>query len=272
MNRTQRRQLPKKLAKGYVAYEGPSRNDGKPNVVIVTMHTTNIKTGPMPTAWIIRSDIHPQEAVKTGEDFSICGNCHLRPEMVEKLKALGVDNPPSCYVAVFQAPTQIYKAYHRGVYVRVSLDELAEILRGRTLRIGGYGDGAVVPVAVWERLLQFVTRHTAYTHGWTMPNFDASFLKIAMVSVDPFSVAEYAAEFAALPTTGRKFRMLEDGETPKVDEVLCPNFTHKTQCIDCGLCAGVSVQAKHVVAHDHGPRSAYRNAQVAAKKAARLAA
>ena len=79
--------------RGFVLYEGPSLIDGAPIVVVATLKTSNIKTGDMVQTWILRSDIEPHHAVKSGDDLSICGDCIHRPA-----------NQGSCYVTVFQAP------------------------------------------------------------------------------------------------------------------------------------------------------------------------
>ena len=66
-----------KMNKGII-YKGPSLLDGKPIVAIATYSDRNTKTGKVLQTYIIRSDISPLEASKTGEDFSICGDCKLR--------------------------------------------------------------------------------------------------------------------------------------------------------------------------------------------------
>jgi hypothetical protein len=79
--------------KGYILYKGPSVLDGAPIVVIATMSTNNGKTGDMVQTWILRDDVSPLEATKTGQDSSVCGECPHR-------HYLG----GACYVTVFQAP------------------------------------------------------------------------------------------------------------------------------------------------------------------------
>ena len=64
-----------KKFKGVVVYEGASLLDGKPTVVIATRDTGNRKTGGMVQTFIMRSEIDPITASRTGEDYSVCGNC-----------------------------------------------------------------------------------------------------------------------------------------------------------------------------------------------------
>ena len=59
---------------GYIIYEGSAVYDGMPIVMIATRETANNKTGDMWQTWIMRSDIEPHTAVKSGDDFSVCGN------------------------------------------------------------------------------------------------------------------------------------------------------------------------------------------------------
>jgi hypothetical protein len=71
-----------RLPKGIVLYRGPSRLDGAPIVCVATgfrSPSDNPKTGPMVQTWIMREDVAPHTAQKTGEDSSVCGDCPLRP-------------------------------------------------------------------------------------------------------------------------------------------------------------------------------------------------
>ena len=75
---------------GLIAYEGKSRIDGAPIVVILTAlnGSMNTKTGHMVQSYILRADIDPVKAAKTGLDASICGDCQHRPTNA-RLKELG---------------------------------------------------------------------------------------------------------------------------------------------------------------------------------------
>ena len=64
--------------RGVILYDGASMLDGEPIVVIATLETSNRKTGEMVQTWIIRSDIAPTDAAKSGDDKSICGACPHR--------------------------------------------------------------------------------------------------------------------------------------------------------------------------------------------------
>ena len=69
--------MTKQLRAGII-YQGPSLLDGLPIVAIATYSDKNTKTGKVLQTYIMRSDISPLEASKTGQDFSICGDCKFR--------------------------------------------------------------------------------------------------------------------------------------------------------------------------------------------------
>ena len=62
----------------FIFYRGASQIDGAPIVGIATVNSGNRKTGVMVQTWIIRDDVHPVVASRTGADASICGNCPHR--------------------------------------------------------------------------------------------------------------------------------------------------------------------------------------------------
>ena len=121
---------------GYIAYEGPSEIDGAPIVVIINKidGSANAKTGAIVQSFIIRSDVNPVEALKTGADASICGDCVHRP-----ITAKETGEPP-CYVNVGRSVLAVYNAYKRGRYVKADVETIALALAGRGLY--GWGGGA----------------------------------------------------------------------------------------------------------------------------------
>ena len=104
-----------KKPNGIVIYRGPSMLDGAPIVCIATgleTGSSNGKTGGgLIQTWIIREDQSPTEAVNSGADASVCGGCRHRGSIVD-----GKNVDRSCYVTIFQAPLNVYKSYHRGIY------------------------------------------------------------------------------------------------------------------------------------------------------------
>jgi hypothetical protein len=134
---TRKRQpLPK--INGVVLYDGPSMLDGKPIVVVATLNSANAKTGNMVQTWIIRSDVHPLDALDTGGDYSICGTCPHRKR--------------TCYVNVSQAPSAVYRTYKAGKYPTFDATLHAGLFMGRKVRLGAYGDPAAAPFEVMQQV------------------------------------------------------------------------------------------------------------------------
>ena len=121
---------------GYVIYDGPSMLDGERIIVVVTglAGSRNTKTGKMVQTYIIRPDMHPPEAVRTGADRSICGDCVHRGD--------GTGKGRSCYVTLVHGPKNVWQSYQRGVYPAATAAEVAEIVAGKMVRLGTYGDPA----------------------------------------------------------------------------------------------------------------------------------
>jgi hypothetical protein len=217
---------------GYIVYEGPSMFDKQPIVAIVTMVSKNDKTGNMAQLWILRSDVEPNVAVKTGADQSVCGGCKHRPSK---------DN--TCYVLTFQAPLGIYRAYKRGVY-----NNALPPLEGRELRIGAYGDAAMIPPGVIEPLLESADSYTGYTHQWSNKRLTHA-LKYCQGSVD--SITE-ALEFKSKFPNRKYFRVTNDISDILPNEIECLADTKGITCKECMLCNG---SKQDIVIEVHGQKA-----------------
>ena len=210
---------------GFKLWEGASLLTGEPIVVIVTMGGNNPKTDndfrSMVQTWIMLRDTPPHEAVKSGNDEGVCGNCIQRPSV-----------GGACYVKTFQAPLSIWRAYKRGNYNNVIN---LESLRGAELRLGSYGDPSAVPFDIWRNLIDKVQPRlmTGYTHQMSHKAFDKRMAEVCMISADTPKVAlkAHAQGF-------RTFRMTTDTKQLLPNEIICPNDTDGVKCIDCGLCDG----------------------------------
>ena len=230
---------------GYIAYEGPSEIDGAPIVVIVNKieGSKNAKTGDIVQSFIIRSDVNPVDALKTGADASICGDCVHRP-----ITAKETGEPP-CYVNVGRSVLAVYNAYKRGRYVKVDAETIALALAGKALRIGTYGDPAAAPVLMWQRVSRYVIARAGYSHQWQSPGFDhASWAPLVMASADSIDQAALANLYGM-----RTFRV-SIGIDKQPGETICPASAEggrKATCADCMLCGGTSKKAKDVVIADH---------------------
>jgi len=222
-----------------VIYKGPSLLDGQPIVVIATYSKRNTKTGHVVQTYIVREDMNPLEASKTGADYSICGDCVMRGTPTDdpaRKQAKG----RRCYVNLGQGVLIVWRAYQRGVYQAGSARDMG---RGRFVRVGTYGDPGAVPSAVWDELLSEASTWTAYSHqsGWR-PD-------IAMQSAD-----NYAQAWAHWRAGRRTFRVVTGlDEIDTAHEALCPaskEAGRRVQCTACKLCKG-GTAAKSIAIVEH---------------------
>ncbi len=242
-----------------IVYDGPSVIDGKPIVVILTGladSSENAKTGNLVQSFIIRSDVEPHTALKTGDDASVCGLCPHRPLIAKMLERAGLPSAP-CYVRVGESVLSVYRAYRRGSYARAtSVDQVAAALRGRKLRLGTYGDPAAAPVALWQLLVSLSAGHVGYTHQWQAHGFNArAWSPLVMASAD---TADEARQATAM---GMRYFRVSIGVDKAPLEVTCPASIEggrKAQCSDCMLCAGTSKNARSIVIADHAAGHAKR--------------
>lgn len=229
----------------FIAYEGPSLYDGAPIVVLVQTGSSNRKTGDMVQTYILRSDIDPITASRTGKDSAICGDC---PHMGKPNgNATGQATGRSCYVTLAHGPLGKYKAYKRGAYDHaIGHAAIRALGLGRMVRLGTYGDPACVPSYIWESLISAAQGHTAYTHGKVNPMPES-----IMTSADNSKQAHDAWQRGE-----RTFRVISSlDKLIKGKEILCPASEEagkRTTCESCKLCAGSSVKGKSVAIVAHG--------------------
>ena len=234
---------------GYVVWHGASPYDGAPIVAIVTLRTSNRKTGQMAQLWILRADIAPIAAIHNGGDSAICGPCPLRGNGTGKNRA--------CYVVVAQAPTSVWKTYRAGRYPIATPEFVANLLRGRKIRLGAYGDPAMVPIDVVKTLISTVKGWTAYSHQWR--TIDPEWAHIVMASAD--TVADRRDARAAGYRSFYVVPMNTDISTiPHAVECMATRANNKLQCSECLACAGT--RGKNTVAVDivitaHGSGARY---------------
>lgn len=246
-------------ANGAVIWSGESEIDGSPIVAIVTGlrdDSTNVKTGAMLQVWILRRDMLVLDALKTGADYAICGNCPHRAG--------------SCYVDTGKAPQGISRAYLAGSYPVAEPTDFPRLFGGALVRFGAYGDPAAVPVWVWAAIAEHAKGWTGYTHQWRTAA--ATLADYCMASCD--SPEDYAE---AQQAGWRTFRTRLAGEELRADEIQCPASDeggNKTQCARCGLCSGATGKgriARNIAIIAHGAPSkvkayaAFRGIAIAAE-------
>jgi len=223
-----------------IVYRGPSQFTGAPIVAVVTglsLPCKNPKTGNMLQAWILRDDMDPTTAIRTGADDAICGECALRGQGV---------HGRTCYVTYWQAPRTIYHALH----TRETVDPwvLRDSLKQRWVRLGAYGDPTAAPLPIWAVLLSKAGGWVGYTQQWRV--CDPGYRIYLMASVQS---AEDQARAVALGW--RTYRVRRSTEALVRGEVVCPasrEASHALTCQDCGICQGASVQRTNAAIMVHG--------------------
>jgi hypothetical protein len=248
-----------KKPKSAIIYSGPSLIDGAPIVCVAIVSSSNSKTGDMLQTHIIRADVSPLEASKTGADFAICGNCKHRGTATTdstRKQAQG----RTCYVNLGQGPTQVYKRLKgANSYPTATPEQTQELGHARMVRLGTYGDPAAVPAAVWDNLLKHSAGHTGYTHQHSTNT--ASDYRRNMYSADTAREARQAHAFGY-----RTFRVIPvasyalQGKAALLEnEILCPASKEAGQrvtCLQCKLCSGSDLKAKNVAIVAHGTNKA----------------
>jgi hypothetical protein len=220
-----------------ILWQGPSRLDGAPLVAIATDGSANPKTGPMVQVWILRADVSPIEAVRTGADRSICGRCPLRAPR-------GGFAGRACYVQVPQAPTSVWRAFREEKYRPLEPERFTR----RGIRWGAYGDPALLPAELVTACNAHARFWTGYTHlyrepwaGWARGIFMAS--------------VETPRQEQALRARGwGTFRIGRADGADRIDALLCANELTGESCTECKACNGAP---RAIVVSAHGPQAAF---------------
>ena len=239
-----------------IIYSGPSLIDGSPIVCVAIVTSGNKKTGDMIQTHILRADVSPLEASKTGADFSICGNCKHRGTPTTDSTRKQAEGR-TCYVNLGQGPNQVFKRLQGTGYPTATPEQTQAIGRARMVRLGTYGDPAAVPATIWDQLLKDSAGHTGYTHQHDKaPDYSR-----LMHSAD--TKAEALQAHRANRRTFRVIPVAEyNAQGPAAllkNEILCPASKEAGQrvtCEKCKLCSGSSVQAKSVAIVAHGTNKA----------------
>jgi len=235
--------------RGFIFYRGFSPVDNALIVGIAVLRSKNVKTGDMVQTYILRSDMHPMDAIKSADDVSICGSCIHRGD--DKRKR-------TCYVNVGKSVSAIYKAFKRGSYPDMSRDlsHAAAQLKGRKVRLGAYGDPAMIPADTWYALLEHAADWTGYTHQWTQA-FAQAHRELCMASADSIEDRDVARAMG-----WRTFRVIAISAAPKLDrEIYCPASPeggNRRQCITCAACDGaLKPESVSIAIIAHGKAAAH---------------
>lgn len=211
-----------------VFYRGVSPVDGAPIVGIISglVHPSgNEKTGGLfLQTWILRADVEPKDAVKMDFDKSICGTCIHRGDH---------GKGRTCYVRLSHGPAGVWKSFDSGNIIDITESDLQHIRSmGVGLRMGAYGDPAMIPFDVWRTLLDCVPFNTGYTHR-DVAAIDAGFAKYVMASCETQREVDYATSHGY-----RSFYVAPKG-TVTIDlpaTIECRATAIDKQCDTCKLC------------------------------------
>ena len=229
---------------GFIVYDGPSLiGDKLPVVAIVTgtiRATKNKKTGDILQLWILPRDMSPISALVQDENSSVCGNCPLQGHRMKDRK---------CYVNVGQSPQQVWRAYQRGNYPEMARTNCNQLLHGRKIRLGAYGDPAALPLPILRWLVTKTIAQTGYSHSMLdIPSNRAdSLAELVMFSADTPEQHE-----RAIARGWRSFLMVPIGYDYSASHTIaCPAMSGR-QCADCMLCCGTSRKARSIWIEAHG--------------------
>jgi hypothetical protein len=222
-------------------WEGPSLLDGKPIAALasgVDRPSANVKTGPMVQVYIIRTDTNPIDAVRTGGDAAVCGNCSLRGD--------GTGKGRTCYVRLDTGLLQVYRSWAAGRVARVKC--LKAFGHNRVIRLGAYGNMSAVPTHVTFDVTADALGWTGYEHLWRTCDQDLRHKLMA-------SVESEAGRSEASALGWRTFRV-RTPEQPKLrGELLCPASEEsgkKVTCHTCLRCSGTAGRDTVILAHGAG--------------------
>ena len=220
---------------GFILHEDRDR------VIIATgfeSPSDNRKTGDMIQVWILVKSCDPVEAIKTGLDRLICGDCRHRGD--------GRGGSRSCYVVANHAPLGIWKAWKSGAYLPLPS---VSVFAGKRVRFGAYGDPTWLPLSLALAIAGVSSGWTGYTHQWRKPSLQG-WKQLVMASVDT------TAELVIARSTGwSTFRVTPDHDHHSM-ETLCASDRVGTPCSDCLACAGSrsGQRAVFIPAHGSGRR------------------
>lgn len=218
---------------GYIIHEGDT--NGQKFVVIATTNSKNEKTGAMIQILILLADVHPAAAVKSGLDaHTICQGCPFA-------------SGKGCYVNIAFAPSQVYNSYKRGNYPHLFPKDYAEFFKGKKVRFGAYGNPTLLPFSVAKAIAKASNGWTGYFHNWHLmkPEEARQWNELFMASTETQNSYNLAKQLNL-----RVFHV--SPVKPLENAVECVNATHKLECKDCLLCAGLSKPAKDVWIAPHG--------------------
>lgn len=210
-------------------WQGSSAYNGEPIAAFLSLGSSNRKTGNIDTLWLLPLAEKPSYAVKTGDDRAVCGDCRHKPS-----------RDGTCYVLPYQSPNTIWRT--NGGDNVTALEDV--VPSSPIVRLGGYGDPAMLPFPFIEKFVSLYRSAIGYSHQWEW--CDQRYRKLLLASVDSEEEKERANAMG-----WRTFRVRKSEGSIHTGETLCINETDSLiQCRDCKLCtSGRSRQNIVVTVH-----------------------
>ena len=198
----------------------------------------NAKTGDMVGLYVLPIDESPTESIKHKRDALQCGDCPLKRSI--------------CYVN----PVTV-NGPHRTTH-NMPVSDVPEKF-DKPVRLGVYGEPALVPLSLLAKICERAPKHTGYTHQWHKRSVKYS--RFLMASIDNVMAAVHKCTPLELKRKAnakgyRTFRVVAPDQQIDTDEIECP-YTRGVQCADCGLCNGTYTgsERKNIYITIHGPQN-----------------
>ena len=207
---------------------GASDLTGDTIATVAVFNSANPKTGNVIQVYFLPVDQTPMDAIRSGLDSAVCGDCPLKPS-----------NDNLCYVRKFHGPAKVYRTFKAGRYPLVKdlpakdKTKVLSILKSKTVRLGAYGD----PLSDIETSIYLAAVNPqvlGYSHQWENAENHEGLQSFLMASVD--TTADYKQ---AKDSGWRTYRHTNE-DSAFDNEIICPHKSHNVQCIDCGLCSGTN--------------------------------
>jgi len=225
-------------------WEYESTYNSAPCVAIATglgRPSENVKTGPIVQIWYLDATIPPHDAVRCGQDESVCGSCPFRGHGFKGR---------ACYVRVEQGPLSAWKRWnagrnHPGVDIRPQHT-------GRIIRDGAYGDPASMPRAAHDAMIGALkpARIIGYTHGARQaPHLKGQVMASATGRDARSWYRRGWSVFAAVSNARDAARAWRADGIPSV---VCAAEARGTTCERCGRCTGRWHGIVAITAHGNG--------------------
>lgn len=220
---------------GVVLYRG-NGFDGTPIVAIAVFgDSSNSKTGGMIQVHILPDNGEPpHDAVKSGADLSICGDCPLKGHMWKGR---------ACYVNVATGPNAVWLCYMGGGYPDYQRAVHDEYFVGREVRWGAYGEPVLIPLPIVSHVSDLSNGWSGYTHQWRQARYRA-YRRYFMASTHTIDDCRDAVRLgwrffkSANKHTAEDIAALRE-ITPCFNCPASKEQGHRLQCFECLACDGM---------------------------------